>query len=498
MSQTILELCGVSQYFPGIKALDQVDFRLEEGQVHALIGENGAGKSTLVKLLTGIYRPTAGHLALDRRPVLFHGPTDSQAAGIAAIHQEAVMFPDLSVTENIWMGHQLRTRWGFLAHAAMKKKTRELLTQLGMGFGPQTLVRDLSVAERHMVEIAKALSMEARIVIMDEPTSALSLGEVEELFEIVRQLKAAGKTILFISHKFDELSAVADSYTVLRDGKVVGTGRMAETDVGSLVRLMVGRSIDHLYPKDHGAPGGVVLDVRNLGKTGVFKGVSFQLRRGEILGFFGLIGSGRSDIMNALTGIAPPDEGEIRIDGAPVKIRSIQDAIRHRIGYVPEDRQNQGAVLRMTIRENVTLPQIGRLSRAGWIDRKKEALVTAESSRQFEIRAASSEQKVLNLSGGNQQKVVLAKWMSTGPEILILDEPTKGIDIATKWAVYRHINAMAGQGMAILLVSSELPEVVGLADRVLVMHEGRLGGEFSRADARSEAIMHAAVGGHHQ
>ncbi len=496
MAKTVLELKGVSQYFPGIKALDHVDFRLEEGQIHALIGENGAGKSTLVKILTGIYRPTAGEFLLDGKAVHFHGPTDSQHAGIAAIHQEAVMFPDLSITENIWMAHQARTKLGFLDHPAMRKKTQAILDQLGMKEDPKTLVRDLSVAGRHMVEIAKALSMEARVVIMDEPTSALSLREVEELFEIIHQLKAAGKTIIFISHKFEEVFGIADSYTVLRDGKFIGSGLLAETDTASLVKMMVGRSIDQLFPKEHIEKGATILEVKGLGKTGIFKDISFNLHKGEILGFFGLVGSGRSDIMNAIVGIAPPDEGEIQINGKVSHLHSIQDAIRHKIGYVPEDRQNQGAVIKMSIRENITLPQIDKIGRLGVIDRKKEQAMTGDFGKRFEIRAASYEQKVLSLSGGNQQKVVLAKWLATEPEILILDEPTKGIDIATKWAVYQYIFKMAKQGMAIILVSSELPEVLGMADRVMVMHEGRLAGGFDRGQADSETIMHAAIGRH--
>jgi rhamnose transport system ATP-binding protein len=495
MAQPILELRGVSQYFPGIKALDKVNFQLEAGQIHALIGENGAGKSTLVKILTGIYQPTEGEFLLDGNAVKFSDPTASQQAGIAAIHQEVVMFPDLSVTENIWMAHQHRTRLGgFLAHRTMRKRTQALLDQLGLKIDPRTPVRDLSVAERHLVEIAKALSMEARIVIMDEPTSALSLNEVKELFEIVHQLKAAGKTILFISHKFDEIFTIADSYTVLRDGKYIGSGVLAETNTADLVKMMVGRSIDQLFPKEEVVLGETILEAKKLGLAGYFKDVSFTLHRGEVLGFFGLVGSGRSDLMNAVVGINPPDEGEVRMNGKAVKLRSIRDAIAHKIGYVPEDRQNQGAVIKMSIRENITLPQIDRLGSAGIIDSARERTLSDDFGQRFEVRAASFEQKVMNLSGGNQQKVVLAKWLATEPEILILDEPTKGIDIATKWAVYQYIAKMARQGMAIILVSSELPEILGLSDRILVMHEGRLSGSYRRGEADSETIMHAAIG----
>ena len=493
MTQPILELRGVSQYFPGIRALEHVDVSLEPGKVHALIGENGAGKSTLVKILTGIYQPTAGQILLDGRSVVFPSPLASQAAGIAAIHQEAVMFPDLSVAENVWSGHLAR-RAGLLDWKAMRRRTQELIDRLGLNLSPRALVRDLSVAQRHMVEIAKALSADARIVIMDEPTSALSLREVRELFRIVRQLRGEGRTVLFISHRFEEIFEIADAFTVLRDGQLVATGPLEGVDTATLVKHMVGRSIDQLFPKTAVPLGAEMLAVRHLSRRGVFRDVSFSVRRGEIVGLFGLIGAGRSEVMNALTGIDRADSGETLIQGKPASIRSIRDAMRHKIAYVPEDRHNQGALVKMLIRDNISLPQIDKF--LGWlgIDKKKEAALTSEFGQRVEIKAASYEQKVASLSGGNQQKVVLAKWLATEPEILILDEPTKGIDIATKSAVYRYIFELAGRGMAIVLVSSELPEVLGLSDRVLVMHEGRVAGEFARADADSETIMRAATG----
>jgi rhamnose transport system ATP-binding protein len=493
MAQPILELRGVSQYFPGIRALEHVDFSLEPGKVHALIGENGAGKSTLVKILTGIYQPSAGQIVLEGRPVVFASPVASQAAGIAAIHQEAVMFPDLSVAENVWSGHLVR-RAGMLDWKAMRRRTQDLIDRLGLNLSPQSLVRDLSVAQRHMVEIAKALSADARIVIMDEPTSALSSREVGELFRIVRQLRTEGRTVLFISHRFEEIFEIADAYTVLRDGQLVATGTLDSTDTATLVRHMVGRSIDQLFPKVPIPFGAEMLAVRGFSRRGVFRDVSFSVRRGEIVGLFGLIGAGRSEVMNALTGIDRPDAGQTLIQGRPASIRSIRDAMRHKIAYVPEDRHNQGALVKMLIRDNISLPQIDKF--LGWlgIDKNKEAALTSEYGQRVEIKAASYDQKVSSLSGGNQQKVVLAKWLATEPEILILDEPTKGIDIATKSAVYRYIIELAGRGMAIVLVSSELTEILGLSDRVLVMHEGRVAGEFSRAQATSETIMHAATG----
>ncbi|HCM25491.1 MAG TPA: D-xylose ABC transporter ATP-binding protein [Treponema sp.] len=497
MNTAILQLNDISMHFPGIKALDGVSFSVRPSEIHALIGENGAGKSTLVKVMTGVYRPTSGTLSLDNHKVEFKSPQDAQKLGIAVIHQETSMFGDLSVAENIFMGHEPRAPFRFfrpISWLRMRRGAVELLDKLGLKTDPRTLVKDLSTAERHLVEIAKALSRKARILIMDEPTSALTIRESEELFELVRRLKAEGVAIVFISHKFEELFEIADSYTVLRDGRFIGEGSMKEATEDQLVRMMVGRSVDQLFPKKESSIGGVAMDAFKLGKTGIFKGVSFQVRHGEILGFFGLIGAGRSEVMQAIIGVDKLDAGELKVEGKPVRFSSPGDAMKKGVVYVPEDRQRQGAVLAMSIADNITLPQIDDLSAFGWLKPAKEFAVAAEAAKRLEVKAAGIEYDVQTLSGGNQQKVVLAKWLASGPRILILDEPTKGIDVATKSAVHAIVSELASQGLAVIMVSSELPEIMGMADRVVVMHEGVVSEIIEREDFKEERIMRAAMG----
>jgi rhamnose transport system ATP-binding protein len=495
LTTSILECRKISKYFPGIKALDQVDFQVRPAEVHALIGENGAGKSTLVKIVTGIYPPSAGTILVRGRPAEFHSPLDSQAAGIAAIHQEAAMFPELSVTENIYMGHPLlRGGSRLLDWKEMRLRTRALLERLELAIHPDTRVKDLSVAQRHMVEIVKALSLDAQVVIMDEPTSALSLREVRDLYKIIRGLKAEGRAVVFISHKFEDIYEIADTFTVLRDGRYAGEGRVGETKMETIVQMMVGRSLQAMYPKLPVPIGDAVLSVERLSRAGAFRDVSFDLHRGEILGFFGLIGAGRSEVMQAVFGIAPADGGRIRIRGREARITRPADAMGHGIAYVPEDRQLQGAILAMNIRENATLPIVDRLSRSSFLDLARERQVTEEYGRRLEIKATSWEQAVGSLSGGNQQKVVLAKWLATRPEILIMDEPTKGIDVGTKARVHQFISRLAADGLAIILVSSELPEILGMSDRIVVMHEGRVTASMGRQDAGEEKLIRAAMG----
>jgi rhamnose transport system ATP-binding protein len=500
MNKAILELENISMYFPGIKALDGVKFAVRPGEVHALIGENGAGKSTLVKVMTGVYRPTTGRIALDGRALELKSPQEAQKRGIAVIHQETSMFADLSVAENIFMGHAPRLPMAGklpirpISWIDMRARATELLDRLGLKIDPRTLVKELSTAERHLVEIAKALSREARVLIMDEPTSALTIRETEELFVLVRKLKAEGVAIVFISHKFEELFEIADYYTVLRDGRYIGEGSMAGADENELVKMMVGRSIDQLFPKQEAKIGEVALSARKLSRTGIFKAVSFEVRHGEILGFFGLIGAGRSEVMRALIGVDSLDAGEIAIAGESVHFRSPGEAMQRGVVYVPEDRQRQGAVLSMSIAQNITLPQVDALSRAGWLDEKKERLVAADYAKKLEVKAAGIDYDVQTLSGGNQQKVVLAKWLASNPSILILDEPTKGIDVATKSAVHAIVSGLAAQGLAVIMVSSELPEIMGMTDRVVVMHEGVVSEVIERKDYKEEEIMKAAMG----
>lgn len=500
MDEVLLQLSHISMYFPGIKALDDVHITIRPGEVHALIGENGAGKSTLVKIMTGVYKPSSGTMKYQGKEIQFKSPQEAQKAGIAVIHQETSMFADLTVAENIFMGHEPRLQ-GLplvpiqpISWKNMFQRSDELLKSLGMSIDSHTLVKDLSTAERHLVEIAKALSQEAKILIMDEPTSAITIREPEELFELVKKLKAQGTAVVFISHKFEELFEIADYYTVLRDGRYIGEGSMKDVTEDELIRMMVGRSIDQLFPKGNAVIGELVLEARHLSRLGVFKDVSFSVHRGEIVGFFGLVGAGRSEVMRAMIGIDSLDSGEIIMEDHPCRFRSPQDSMKRGIVYVPEDRQRQGAILTMSIAENISLPQIDSLSTLGFLNRVKELSLATNYAKKLEVKAAGIEYDVQTLSGGNQQKVVLAKWLASHPTLLILDEPTKGIDVATKSAVHQIISDLANQGLAIILVSSELPEILGMTDRVVVMHEGRVSEIFARKDYKEEQIMRAAMG----
>ena len=501
MDEAILQLSHISMYFPGIKALDDVHISIRPGEVHALIGENGAGKSTLVKIMTGVYRPSSGTIRYLGKEIQFKSPQEAQQAGIAVIHQETSMFADLSVAENIFMGHEPRMKGiGRLPIQAiswknMYQQSNTLLQNLGMSIDSHTLVKDLSTAERHLVEIAKALSQEAKVLIMDEPTSAITIRETEELFTLVKKLRAQGTAILFISHKFEEIFEIADYYTVLRDGRYIGEGSMKQSTEDDLIRMMVGRSIDQLFPKGNALIGEMVLEARGLSRLGVFKDISFQVHRGEILGFFGLVGAGRSEVMRAMAGIDSLSSGEVVLNNHPFRFRSAQDSMKQGIVYVPEDRQRQGAILTMSIAENISLPQIDALSSFGFLNAVKEAALASSFAKKLEVKAAGLDYDVQTLSGSNQQKVVLAKWLASNPTLLILDEPTKGIDVATKSAVHQIISDLADQGMAIILVSSELPEILGMTDRVVVMHEGRVSKVFNRKDYKEEDIMRAAMGG---
>lgn len=495
MNSCILEMKGIKKYFYGVKALDGVDFKIRNGEVHALIGENGAGKSTLVKILAGVHQPTAGTIILDDKPVQFPSPQVSQQAGISAIHQEATMFLELSIAENIFMGHHIRNKSnGLLSWKEMKSKTQTLLDKLELDIHPDTKVKNLSVAQRHMVEVAKALSLNAKIVIMDEPTSALTLKEVEYLYKIIKKLKSEGKAIIFISHKFEEVFEIADYFTVLRDGKYIGEGRMTDVTIDKIIQMVIGRSLEQMYPKLEAEQGDIILKVENLTKIGLFKNVSFELHKGEILGFFGLVGAGRSEVMQTIFGIDSKTSGDVFINGEKVNIANPSDAMNHGLAYLPEDRQIQGAILAMNVRENITLPIIDRISRHIFLDRNREFEITDEYGKHIEIKASGWDQLVEDLSGGNQQKVVLAKWIATKPRILIMDEPTKGIDVATKATVHNFISELAKQGIAVILISSELPEILGMSNNIIVMHEGVVTAKFTREEANSEKTIKAAIG----
>jgi rhamnose transport system ATP-binding protein len=490
----VLQLTGICKRFNGIHALSDMRLNIRAGECMALIGENGAGKSTLVKTLTGIYRPDAGTITLDGKEVTFGSPQEAMEAGITAVHQETVMFDELSVAENIYIGRQPTARFGRIDWARIEAEAEKLFERLEVALPVRARVKDLSVAQRHFVEIARALSQDARVVIMDEPTAALSQREIRELYRIIAQLKAAGTAVIFISHKFDEIFEVADRYTVLRDGHFVGEGSLSEITEPELVSLMVGRAVHQAYPKAEVQIGGPLLEIENFNHPTEFANVSFTLRKGEILGFYGLVGAGRSEVMQALFGMTANVTGKLRLEGKELSITSPAQAIEHGIAYVPEDRQHHGAHLTLPIMQNITLPV---LKQVGFFLRGRRAVETAIArhfAEQLELKANHLTQNVSELSGGNQQKVVLGKWLATNPKVIILDEPTKGIDIGSKAAVHRFISELVTRGLSVILVSSELPEVLGLADRIVVMHHGIVKRVFERAEATPEIVVAAASG----
>lgn len=491
-SPPVIRMEHIHKSFGGVHALDDVQIAVYAGEVHAILGENGAGKSTLIKTMTGVYQPDSGKIYLRGEPVQFSGPRDSQQQGIGAIYQEPSLFPDLDIAENIMAGRQ-PTKSGRIDWRTMYRETGEHLQRLGVDLDPRTKARNLSVAQQQTVEIARALSLNAELLIMDEPTSSLTLTEVEELFRIVRHLRETGTAIIFISHRLEELFEVADRVTILRDGHYVDTREMSGVQTDDLIQMMVGRHVDNLFPKQEAPPGEVRLEVKNLTAPGQFEDISFELRAGEILGLSGLVGAGRTDVARALFGIQPIKSGSIHIDGQPVIIRNPQQAMDLGLGFVPEDRQHHGLVLPMSIDTNITLPILPNFIKFGWLRDRQAKKVAANAASRLEVKCANIDQKAKELSGGNQQKVVLAKWLETNPRVLILDEPTRGIDVGTKAAVHQLMSDLANDGVAILMISSELPEILGMSDRILVMREGRITGEFMRDEATQEKIMAAAV-----
>lgn len=493
MSENILELKKISKSFSGVEVLHEVSFALQPGEVHALLGENGAGKSTLVKIITGVHQPDKGEILLNGEPVHFRDARESRQAGIAAIYQELSLFPDLDVAENIFVGRQPVTSGGRVDWRKLYADAGKLLESLGVKLDLKQKARTLSIAEQQMVEIARAFSIHARILIMDEPTSSLTLHEVDDLFRLVRRLREEGTAVIFISHRLEELYTLADRVTVLRDGSYVGTKPMNDVSRDDLIRMMVGRTITNLFPKQDVAAGDVILKVENLTRAGSFYGVNFELRRGEILGLAGLVGAGRTNVARAIFGVEPPTGGRIQIDGHEVSITSPQRAIELGLAYVPEDRQLHGLIPAMPLTPNISLPMLPHYAQMGWLQDRLERKSAYDAAIQMEVRANNVWQLARELSGGNQQKVVLAKWLSTNPRILILDEPTRGIDVGTKAAVHGLMSKLAAEGLAILMISSELPEILGMSDRVIVMREGHVTGHFSRAEATQENIISAAT-----
>ena len=498
--QPLLNMQKISKSFPGVRALDEVDLEVYEGEVLALVGENGAGKTTLMEILnphpapTGFYKQDSGRIFLRGEEIHPRNPGEAQALGISFIHQHFNLAPNLTVAENIFLGREPRRfkALRIVDKEEMQRKTGEILDLLGVDISPGALVGSLSVAQRQIVEIAKALSRDASLIIMDEPTSALDRDETERLFSIVRRLKSRKISTIFITHRLEEVFEIADRVVVLRDGRRVGAMNISDADMDTVVRMMVGRELT-MFPKQPAEIGDAIMEVEGLSRDGVLQNIGFQLRKGEILGFAGMVGAGRTEMAQALFGIDRKDSGRIYIDGQEVRITSPRDALRAGMGLVPEDRQLQGLILLMAVKENVTLPGLDRISRWGVINRSKEREIADYYVDKLMIQTPSIHQPVIGLSGGNQQKVVLAKWLALKPRVLVLDEPTRGIDVGAKADVHALMSEIAGQGIGIVMISSEMPEILGMSDRIIVMAEGRITGEFTREEADQEKIMNCAM-----
>ncbi len=487
---------GISKYYPGVVALDNVDFPVARGEVHALVGENGAGKSTLMKILAGAEPKSRGEILLEGHPVTIDSPQRAMDLGISIIYQEFNLVPHLSAAENIFLGREpTRLIPGWVDFRKLYGESQRLMESLGMRLDVRSEVRTLSVAQQQMVEIAKATSRQSRLIIMDEPSATLTEHELANLFALIRSLRERGVSVIYISHRLEEIFTVADRVTVFRDGHHIATRPIGAVDRDEIIQMMVGRELKESIPKQPAPIGDVVLEVRGLTRAGAFRDISFSVRRGEVVGLGGLVGAGRTEVACAIFGADPLDAGEVLLEGRPVRVRSPRDAISLGIGLVPEDRKQLGLILGMAIRENVTLANLEAVAPAGFISPSRERAATQKYIRDLTIRTPSGEQTVRNLSGGNQQKVVLAKWLFTDSKFLVFDEPTRGIDVGSKVEIYQLMNALTAKGVGILMISSELPELLGMSDRILVMHEGRLAGELARAEATQERVMHLATGG---
>jgi len=484
---------GIRKEFPGVVALDDVTFRLKRGSVHALMGENGAGKSTLMKILAGIYHPDRGRIQLKGVDIRLDSPLDALENGLAMIHQELNLMAQMTVAENIWIRREPLNRFGFVDHGEMNRKTADLFARLNIAIHPQTDVGELSVASRQMVEIAKAVSYESDVLIMDEPTSALTEREVEHLFQIIRGLRDQGIGIVYITHKMNELFEIADEVSVFRDGKYIATRASTDVTRDDIIHMMVGREITQMFPKEEVPLGEVVLSVKNLSLNGVFKDVSFEVRAGEILGIAGLVGSGRSNVAETLFGVTPASSGTIAIDGKPVTIDSATAAIANRMAFLTEDRKDTGCLLILSVLENMQIAVLqDKFVRMGFVEESRVEGECAEMCRKLRVKTPSLHERIENLSGGNQQKVLIGRWMLTNPRILILDEPTRGIDVGAKAEIHRLVSEMTKNGVAVIMISSEMPEVLGMSDRVMVMHEGRVTGFLDRTEATQIKVMDLA------
>lgn len=496
MGDTILTMKNIHKRFPGVYALNSVDFELEYGEVHALLGENGAGKSTLIKILAGIYSVDEGEIYIKGEKCTITGVHDSQAKGISVIHQELCLVPYMTVAENMFLGRErISRKTGFVKDKELDSEAQEILDSLGLNIRARTRVRELSVAQQQMVEIAKALSVEAEIIVMDEPTASLTEKEVDMLFKTIGDLKKKNISVIYISHRMEELFKITDRVTVMRDGKYIGTRVTSGTKKDELIAMMVGRELTELYKREDHVPGEVILEVRNLRREMVLKDISFSLRKGEILGISGLVGAGRTELARAIFGIDSFQSGSIRLEGKELNIRTPLDAMGNGIALVPENRKEQGLVLIQSVGYNITLPVLKQFIKFAGTDRKVEDSIISRYIEKLAIKTPSAKQLAGNLSGGNQQKVVIAKWLATAPKVLILDEPTRGVDVGAKAEIYSIMSMLAKQGVGIIMISSELPEVINMSDRVMVMCNGAIAGVLERHELDQEKIMHYATGG---
>ncbi len=486
----LLTMQGIGKRFGGVQALEEVDFRLQEGEVHAIVGENGAGKSTLIKILSGAHQPDAGEITLSEQRVTLSEPRQAQDSGIATIYQEGSLYPDLSVLENLFIGHQLKKRFGLLDWQAMTRKAEEVFDNLAINVDLKARAGDLSRAQTKLAEIARALLRRARIIIMDEPTAALPSDDAERLFKLVRDLRTQGVAVIYISHRLEEIFEIADTVTVLRDGAKVGSSPVKDVDQSWLIQKMVGRELSDLYPRNRRGAGAVLLEVKSLTRTGMFEDISFQVREGEVVGVAGLVGSGRSEVARSIFGIDPFDEGSVTMRGEPLP-REPKAVIGKGLALLPEDRSAQGLVLPFSVKNNVALPVMRALHPQGILNEQRERTLANEFIEGLSIRTPSAYTPAASLSGGNQQKVVLGKWLASEPQVFILDEPTQGVDVGAKREIHRQVDELVQQGVGILLISSDLPEVLGMADRILVMHEGRIAAELPQDSTPEEVMRHA-------
>lgn len=490
-----IQMNDIYKAFGTNQVLSGVDFELKYGEVHALMGENGAGKSTIMNILTGLHNRDSGTIQIDGQEKYFDNPKDAEKHGVAFIHQELNVWPEMTVLENLFIGKELRSRFGLLKTKEMKALAKKQFEKLAVNIPLDRNAGLCSVGQQQMIEIAKALMTNAKVIIMDEPTAALTEREIEKLFEVINALRKEGVSIVYISHRMEEIFAICDRITVMRDGKTVDTKVISETNFDDVVRKMVGRELTDRFPERNPSVGKTMLEVKNATRNGVFENVSFSVKSGEVVGVSGLMGAGRTEIMRALFGLDKLDSGEIWLDGKKAAIKNPYEAVKYGIGFITEDRKTEGLVLDFSIRDNMALPNLTSFSKKGFIDDKTENEFVDLLIKRLQIKTQSGETNAKDLSGGNQQKVVIAKWIGIGPKVLILDEPTRGVDVGAKREIYQLMNELTDRGVAIIMVSSELPEVIGMSDRILVVHEGKISGDLAKSEATQEKIMTFATGG---